>query len=194
MSSRAISSGRFIDQVDDGVYVLSGARTIIYWNKGAERITGCPSAEVIGRPCYDNMLIHVDDMANPLCTGVGLHYRLGDGEPSPVPSPPLRRLRGFFRAERAQTFPCRPCRSGTPRAAPYERTGSHRPCSARPLFRPRPKPADWRVRLRSRPSRDASRVSIPLSLPPQGHARRHTALSSRFRTRRGPGHGNRRGR
>jgi len=72
-AEQAIRSGEFfrqvLDQVDDGVYALSHGRTILYWNKGAERITGYPAAEVIGRECSDNILIHVDEAANPLCTG-----------------------------------------------------------------------------------------------------------------------------
>ena len=70
---RALHSGEFyrrvLDEVDDGVYVLDSDRQIIYWNKGAERITGYPAAEVVGRGCRDNILIHVDSMGNQLCTG-----------------------------------------------------------------------------------------------------------------------------
>ena len=69
---RALHSGEFyrrvLDEVDDGVYVLDSDRQIIYWNKGAERITGYPAAEVVGRGCRDNILIHVDSMGNQLCT------------------------------------------------------------------------------------------------------------------------------
>ncbi len=36
-------------------------RRILYWNKGAERITGYSKDEVLGRRCQDNLLNHCDD-------------------------------------------------------------------------------------------------------------------------------------
>ena len=107
---RALGTGEFyrrvLDEVDDGVYVLDRDRHIIYWNKGAERITGFPASEVVGRACRDNILIHVDGMANPLCTGacpaqrvmregrecsadVYLHHKLGHRVPIHVRIVPL---------------------------------------------------------------------------------------------------------
>jgi diguanylate cyclase (GGDEF)-like protein/PAS domain S-box-containing protein len=56
-----------VDQVNDGVYVLDRDRRIVYWNAGAERISGYPAEEVVGKHCYDNILIHVDESARPLC-------------------------------------------------------------------------------------------------------------------------------
>jgi diguanylate cyclase (GGDEF)-like protein/PAS domain S-box-containing protein len=56
-----------VDQVNDGVYVLDRDRRIVYWNAGAERITGYPADEVVGKRCSDNILIHVDESAEPLC-------------------------------------------------------------------------------------------------------------------------------
>jgi diguanylate cyclase (GGDEF)-like protein/PAS domain S-box-containing protein len=55
--------------IRDGVYFTDKDRTIIYWNKAAERITGYSAEEVIGRRCRDNILIHVDDQGHNLCKG-----------------------------------------------------------------------------------------------------------------------------
>jgi len=57
-----------LDNLYDGVYVVTPARTIIYWNKGAERITGYSSEEVVQKRCQDNILIHVDSQGRNLCT------------------------------------------------------------------------------------------------------------------------------
>ena len=59
-----------IDNLYDGVYFVDRSRTITYWNKGAERITGYRKEEVIGRSCHDNLLNH--------CTAGGVQLCLGD--------------------------------------------------------------------------------------------------------------------
>ena len=56
-----------LDNLMDGVYFVDPSRKITYWNKGAERITGFTSAEVVGRHCQDNLLNHVDYSGNQLC-------------------------------------------------------------------------------------------------------------------------------
>ena len=43
----------------DGVYFVDNERVITYWNKGAERITGYKSSQVLGLSCRDNLLNHV---------------------------------------------------------------------------------------------------------------------------------------
>ena len=57
-----------IDNLFDGVYFVDRERLITYWNKGAERITGYESNQVIGRSCRDNMLNHVTADGEQLCT------------------------------------------------------------------------------------------------------------------------------
>jgi diguanylate cyclase (GGDEF)-like protein/PAS domain S-box-containing protein len=59
-----------LDNLYDGVYFVDRDRKITYWNKGAERITGYTASEVFGRPCSDNILMHVDMEGNALCKGV----------------------------------------------------------------------------------------------------------------------------
>jgi diguanylate cyclase (GGDEF)-like protein/PAS domain S-box-containing protein len=63
------SYARIIENLHDGLYFVDTDRVITYWNKGAERITGFSSAEVVGRHCSDNILTHVDGEGNSLCLG-----------------------------------------------------------------------------------------------------------------------------
>jgi diguanylate cyclase (GGDEF)-like protein/PAS domain S-box-containing protein len=56
-----------LDNVYDGVYLVNRERRIMYWNKGAEQITGFTAQEVTGRHCHDNILTHVDSNGAPLC-------------------------------------------------------------------------------------------------------------------------------
>ncbi len=60
---------QFLDHVHDGVYFVDAQRTIVYWNKGAELITGYQAQEVVGSSCADNILVHVDEYGQELCTG-----------------------------------------------------------------------------------------------------------------------------
>ncbi len=56
-----------IDNLYDGVYFTDRERVIRYWNKGAERITGYTSQQVVGRACRDNLLNHVSANGVQLC-------------------------------------------------------------------------------------------------------------------------------
>ncbi len=58
---------KIIDSLSDGVYVCTLDRTITYWSKSAERITGWTSEEVIGRRCKEGILNHVDKDGHRLC-------------------------------------------------------------------------------------------------------------------------------
>ncbi len=42
-------------------------RRILYWSKGAERITGYGATEVLGSHCHDNLLVHADARGRSLC-------------------------------------------------------------------------------------------------------------------------------
>lgn len=61
---------RILDDISDGVYFLDANRTITYWNRGAERITGYPSEQVVGSGCRDSILVHVDENGTRLCEGL----------------------------------------------------------------------------------------------------------------------------
>jgi PAS domain S-box-containing protein len=58
-----------LDTLKDGVYFANKQRKITFWNKAAEVITGYKNNEMLGRFCGDNLLIHIDEEGNSLCTG-----------------------------------------------------------------------------------------------------------------------------
>ncbi|MCK7469820.1 MAG: PAS domain S-box protein [Desulfomicrobium escambiense] len=59
-----------VENMHDGIYFVDRERRITYWNKGAERITGYSAAEVVGKSCADNILVHVDAIGRQLCQGL----------------------------------------------------------------------------------------------------------------------------
>jgi diguanylate cyclase (GGDEF)-like protein/PAS domain S-box-containing protein len=72
---------KIVENLYDGLYFVDRNRTITYWNKAAERISGFSSDEVIGKSCADNILNHVDDEGNVLCTGMcPLAETISDGK------------------------------------------------------------------------------------------------------------------
>lgn len=90
----------------EGVYVVDSARKIVFWNKGAEQITGYSADEVMNSYCYHDILKHVDSSGRRLChdgcpllntidTGkvneadVFLHHKNGHRVPVTVKSMPL---------------------------------------------------------------------------------------------------------
>jgi diguanylate cyclase (GGDEF)-like protein/PAS domain S-box-containing protein len=58
---------KLLENLYDGVYFVDCDRRILYWNKGAERISGYSADEVIGRHCHENLLDHVDGTGYHLC-------------------------------------------------------------------------------------------------------------------------------
>ncbi len=100
-----------LDTVTDGVYLVDRQRTIRWWSKGAERISGFAAADVVGRRCNANILMHVDAEGRSLCTSgcpllssmstdhreqaqVYLHHKDGHRVPVEVRVAPLRREDG----------------------------------------------------------------------------------------------------
>lgn len=59
--------GVVLDSIYDGVYIVDRMRRILFWNSGAEKITGYSAAEVTGRRCADNILNHIDANGSLLC-------------------------------------------------------------------------------------------------------------------------------
>jgi len=57
---------KILDNISSGVYFVDAERTITYWNKGAERLSGFTAEEVIGSKC-SAFLNHVDEHGNALC-------------------------------------------------------------------------------------------------------------------------------
>jgi diguanylate cyclase (GGDEF)-like protein/PAS domain S-box-containing protein len=56
-----------IENLQEGVYFVDRDRKIRYWNRGAERITGFKSAEVLGKYCWHSIVMHRDEQGNDLC-------------------------------------------------------------------------------------------------------------------------------
>lgn len=71
-----------LSNIDEGIYFVDKERTITFWNKGAENITGYSPKDVLGKHCYDNILNHIDEEGNHLCFGgCPLHHTIEDGLP-----------------------------------------------------------------------------------------------------------------
>jgi len=81
MTMQTILYRELLDNLYDGVYFVDTNKIITYWNRAAENITGYPCEEVIGKGCFDNILVHVDEKGNPLCdSGCPLHAAIKDGK------------------------------------------------------------------------------------------------------------------
>lgn len=69
-----------LDKIDTGIYFVDANRTLIFWNKGAENITGFTKAEIMGKYCFNNILNHIDENGIPLCKeGCPLEATMRDG-------------------------------------------------------------------------------------------------------------------
>ncbi len=72
---------KLLDSLFDGVYFVDNERRIQYWNQGAEQLTGYSASEAVGRYCFDNFLLHVDERGCALClTGCPLASTIADGD------------------------------------------------------------------------------------------------------------------
>lgn len=70
-----------LEELQVGVYFTDRARRIVFWNAGAERITGYLRQEVVGRLCRDNVLLHCDHQQNVVCaTCCPLAESMADGK------------------------------------------------------------------------------------------------------------------
>lgn len=71
-----------LDSIYDAVYAVDTERRITYWNVGAERLTGYPASEVVGKHCSDNVLVHMSDDGRLLClTDCPLQEAMRENEP-----------------------------------------------------------------------------------------------------------------
>ena len=59
---------RVLDDLYDGLYLVTRGRRITYWNRAAETITGYRANEVIGLCCHEGPLKHVDGEGRDLCS------------------------------------------------------------------------------------------------------------------------------
>jgi diguanylate cyclase (GGDEF)-like protein/PAS domain S-box-containing protein len=67
MDNTRINYKELMDNLFDGVYFVDSTRTIRYWNKAAETITGFTAADVLGKSCSEDILFHVDDEGSNFC-------------------------------------------------------------------------------------------------------------------------------
>lgn len=96
-----------LNSLQDGIYYLDQDRTITYWNRGAEQITGYMADQVIGKSCRNNILNHVNEQGLVLCDNhcpmaatmvdglprevyVYLHHSEGHRVPVQIRSTPIR--------------------------------------------------------------------------------------------------------
>lgn len=71
-----------LDCVEDGVCLLDTANHVLYWNHGAEQITGHLAHEVAGRHCSEQLELCSDCDGAPLSDGVcALSHVKDDGKP-----------------------------------------------------------------------------------------------------------------
>jgi len=84
-----------LDTVSDGIYVTTADREIVFWSKGAERITGYAPDEVLHQHCFDNILVHTDVNGRNLCsTDCPLQRCLTSGERQEIQEVFLKRKDG----------------------------------------------------------------------------------------------------
>lgn len=71
-----------LDNLADGVYFTDLEGRIIFWNKGAERLSGFSQSEVLGNFCRENLLMHMDESGCAFCTtNCPLRATIQDGNP-----------------------------------------------------------------------------------------------------------------
>ena len=69
-----------LDQLEEGVYLVDRARRILYWNTGAERISGYLAHEVAGHFCHGDLMMHCNVDGAILCgSGCPLSAVMQDG-------------------------------------------------------------------------------------------------------------------
>jgi PAS domain S-box-containing protein len=61
------SGAEWLDELFDGVYVVNRERRIVFWNKGAEAISGYSRAAMLNLLCSHGPLQHADDQGCRLC-------------------------------------------------------------------------------------------------------------------------------
>jgi PAS domain S-box-containing protein len=80
-----VGVNEIVDSLREGIYVCDLERRITFWSRSAERITGWPATEVVGRQCFDSVLCHVDKDGHQLCGKeyCPLHRAMVTGEGTP---------------------------------------------------------------------------------------------------------------
>lgn len=58
-----------LDSISEGIYFVDRDRKIVFWNRGAEAITGHDRSEILESHCHSGKLKHLDLAGNDLCRG-----------------------------------------------------------------------------------------------------------------------------
>jgi diguanylate cyclase (GGDEF)-like protein/PAS domain S-box-containing protein len=58
---------RILDNLYDGVCMVDKSGQVTFWNKGAERLSGYRSEEVVGHRCTNDIALHMDADGRRLC-------------------------------------------------------------------------------------------------------------------------------
>ncbi|MDK9698644.1 MAG: adenylate/guanylate cyclase domain-containing protein [bacterium] len=83
--------GRILNYLFDGVYIVDRSMDILFWNRGAELLTGYFSQDVVGHRCADDILNHIDENGVRLCKGnCPLRQTFKSGQPTIRKVYPLR--------------------------------------------------------------------------------------------------------
>ena len=145
--SELLEAGVFRAVMEDlqfGVYFVDRNRRIVFWNSGAERITGYLSQEAIGRCCRDNILMHCDHLQAVVChaccplaeaiadghpreASLFLQHKTGHRVPIRIHTIPIRNAAGAIigaaESFQRQRFLPHPERREGPMPTPYALTG-----------------------------------------------------------------------
>lgn len=89
-----------LESLPTGIYLVDRNRRITLWNDSAEKLTGYLRQEMIGRGCYDDLMLHCDGSSEVLCdVSCPLLQTMHDGQP--------RELDVFMRHKDGQRIPVR---------------------------------------------------------------------------------------
>ena len=89
-----------LESLPTGIYLVDRNRRITLWNDSAEKLTGYLRQEMIGRGCYDDLMLHCDGSSAVLCdVSCPLLQTMHDGQP--------RELDVFIRHKDGQRIPVR---------------------------------------------------------------------------------------
>ena len=58
---------KLLENLYNGIYYVDRNMVIKYWNNGAERITGFPKEEILGKKCSENLILHKTRDGKNLC-------------------------------------------------------------------------------------------------------------------------------
>lgn len=81
-----------LNGISDGIYIVDPQKKIIFWNKGAEDLTGYKEQEVLGYRCSEQILNHIDEDGIPICkSGCPLQETIVSGNPTKMKVYPLHK-------------------------------------------------------------------------------------------------------